>query len=41
MYDKTGEKVELSQPVVAVGNIEDWLNKLIAVMQVSLKDIAR
>jgi len=27
--------------VVATGNIEDWLNKLIAVMQISLKDIAR
>jgi len=41
LFDKTGEKVELSQAVVAQGNIEDWLNKLIAVMQVSLKDIAR
>ena len=41
LYDKTGEHVELSAPVVATGNIEDWLNKLISVMQVSLKDIAR
>ncbi|CAL6078446.1 Outer-arm_dynein gamma [Hexamita inflata] len=41
MFDKTGEKVDLSQAVVAQGNIEDWLNKLILVMQSSLKDIAR
>ena len=41
LYDKTGEHVELSAPVVATGNIEDWLNKLISVMQISLKDIAR
>jgi dynein heavy chain len=41
MIDKTGEKVDLNQAVVAAGNIEDWLNKLIAVMQASLKDIAR
>lgn len=41
MIDKTGEKVELSQPVVATGNIEKWLNELIVVMQTSLKDVAR
>lgn len=41
MFDKTGEKVDLSQPVIAAGNIEKWLNDLIAVMQTSLKDVAR
>jgi hypothetical protein len=32
MFDKSGEKVDLNAAVVAAGNIEDWLNKLIYVM---------
>lgn len=33
LEDKTGEKVSLSTPVEAKGNIETWLTKLIISMQ--------
>ncbi|GIQ80742.1 dynein heavy chain [Kipferlia bialata] len=41
LNDRLGEYVELSKPVEAKGNIEDWLNDLIGAMQRSIKDVMR
>lgn len=36
-----GETIKCSDIVVAEGNIEDWLNRLVTMMQVTIKDISR
>eukprot|EP00899_Mesostigma_viride_P009796 jgi/Mesvir1/18818/Mv04309-RA.2 len=41
MISVQGEKVELYNPVVATGNIEDWLKKLVAGMQNTMKEVIR
>ena len=41
MVSKEGEQVALEEPVVAQGNIEDWLNMLKTEMQRTLKSIVR
>lgn len=34
-------QVKLAEPVMAVGNIEDWLKKMVAGMQDTIKKIIR
>lgn len=41
MTSAEGEFVPMSEPILAQGNIEDWLNKLVFGMQQTVKDIAR
>ncbi|GBG77441.1 hypothetical protein CBR_g23890 [Chara braunii] len=41
MHSVQGEIVKLEEPVIAVGNIEDWLKKLVAGMQSTVKKIIK
>mmetsp|Transcript_13743 Transcript_13743/g.31844 ORF Transcript_13743/g.31844 Transcript_13743/m.31844 type:complete len:4493 (+) Transcript_13743:136-13614(+) len=41
MHSSDGETVPLTTPVDAVGNIEDYLTKLVIQMQQSMKDVCR
>lgn len=41
MESAEGEKVSLYEPLPAEGNIEDWLNKLVAAMSKTVKEVCR
>tara|TARA_B100000795_G_C22806619_1_gene445355 strand:- start:150 stop:14669 length:14520 start_codon:yes stop_codon:yes gene_type:complete len=41
LFKGTTEKIEFLQPVVAKGNIEEWLAKVLTAQRVAMKDVCR